>query len=403
MSDEQKPPETEAERRRRQREEAESRSIEIEERAAIQGDGGDGPHPPTLRMRRNPADVLRYSPFRAAPKVKTGFPTLDRWTEGGIPFGASVGILGAPGCGKTTLAIQLARAAREQYGADVLGAFYDEGDEGAALKLGPQIGIDFEKLREADPEALKRLDEYCLDGKSELTFLELHYTLAEMLDLMKEIKRPDRHAVLVMDTLQKCRFELEEDRAERFRIEAIVDSLRSAALALPAMNLMTSEVNRASYASPDKTRRTAGLAAGAESRAIEYGAELLLFLTEVEEEVVNVEVAKNRIGRGQKGHIRLRHDRPRARYTEIDREASEQAEEELRLEREAAKWSKDEAAVKKALRSYPGRTERALRPHAGIRPAVLGAHLEELARKGHAKRSPDGCWWPWEEGQNDPE
>src|SRR5688572_13099799 len=110
----------------------------------------------------NPGLVLRHSPFRNAPKVKTFLPALDNGTEGGIPFGATLGISGPPGSGKTTLAIQLARQAREQYGAAVTAAFYDEGTEGAALKLGQQVGLDYELLRSVEEKAIVALEEYCL-------------------------------------------------------------------------------------------------------------------------------------------------------------------------------------------------------------------------------------------------
>lgn len=348
-----------------------------------------------LTLYVNPGDVLRDSPFRNAPRVKTGIPTLDKWTEGGIPFGASVAISGAPGRGKTTLAIQIAREAREQFRATVIGAFYDEGVEGAALKLGQQAGFEYEMLRQGDETTTRQLHNYCLANELTGAFRFLH-TDRELLEMIEASKvapeGPDQYAVLIMDTIQKCRFELpENNNGERFRIEAIVGLLRESALQLPAINLMTSEVSRGAYASQDKAKRTTGLAASAEGRSIEYGVELLLVLSEGPDNTVDVEVAKNRIGRGMTGHLRLSHERARARYTEIDRDASEEAAEAVKREKAVAKWGYDEEKVKEAVSRYPGRTAGALRPLCGVRAADLSAVLEELERKGHLRK--EGREW----------
>jgi KaiC len=283
----------------------------------------------------NPGTVLRLSPFRNAPKVKTTLSTLDDWTEGGIPFGASVGISGPPGTGKTTLAIQVAREARAQHGAAVIAAPYDEGIEGAALKLGQQAGLDYELLRKGDEKSIRTLEDFCLFGVTvgAFQFAPVSQELVRMVANARRDKIPTHPLVLLTDTLQKARFELPDDGSnggERFRIEREVVLLRDAALTLPALNIMTSEVSRGAYASKDPAKRTTGLAASAESRAIEYGCELLVVLSNRADGLIDVEVAKNRLGRGRIGHFLLRHDRDRALYTEVDAIAVEQQKAELR-------------------------------------------------------------------------
>lgn len=338
----------------------------------------------------NPGTVLRHSPFRNAPKVKTGLPTLDDWTEGGVPFGATVCISGPPGTGKTTLALQLAREAREQHGAAVAAAFYDEGVEGAALKLGQQIGLDYEPLRKGDEKAIVALEDYCLFNVTygAFQFVPVSQELVQMLANAQRNKIKAHPLVLISDTLQKARFELPDDGpngGERFRIEREVVLLRDAALTLPALNIMTSEVSRGAYASRDPGKRTTGLASSAESRSIEYACELLLVLSRRTDGLVEVEVAKNRLGRGRgNGHFVLRHDRDRALYLEVDMDAAQAENDEREREQAAAKCSADEKATLATIRKYPGRSARALRPLAGIGSNRLAAVLDELKRKSKA-------------------
>lgn len=351
----------------------------------------------------NPGTALRRSPFRNAPKVKTGLSTLDKWTEGGIPIGASVGIVGPPGTGKTTLAIQFAREAREQLGAAVTAAFYDEGNEGAALKLGQQIGLDYELLRGGDEEALQSLEDYCLFhvNYGAFQFVPVERELVRMLDVARRDKIKAHPLVTLTDTLHKARFELPDGASngiERFRLEGMVKLLRGAALTIPALNIMTAEASRGAYASKDLSKRITGLAAGAESRAIEHGCELLLVLTERSDGLMDVEVAKDRLGRGRKGHFLLRHDRERALYVEAETDAAQEAERER--EQAAAKWSADERRVLDAVHRYPGRSLSALAPLVPIQKSRCGDVLKELQRKGDVRHDGTG-WLPLQTGSRD--
>ena len=63
------------------------------------------------------------------------------------------------------------------------------------------------------------------------------------------------------------------------------------------MVIFSCEAARAAYASKDPGTRTAALAAGAESRAIEFGSDVVVMLSEGTAGSVNAEIAKNRVGR----------------------------------------------------------------------------------------------------------
>lgn len=344
----------------------------------------------------NPGTVLRHSPFRNAPKVKTGLPTLDNSTEGGLSFGASVVVSGPPGSGKTTFMAQVARGAREQHGAAIAAAFYDEGTEAAALKLGQQIGLDYELLRSVDEKSISALEDYCSEegAAGPFNFVPVTQDLLQMLENAQRYKLKSRQLVLLTDTLQKARFELPGDSqngGERFRLERIVGLLRNAALTLPALNLMSSEVSRGAYASKDLSRRTTALAASAESRSIEYGCELLLVLSIRTDGLVEVEIAKNRLGRGR-GNSRfvLRHDRERATYSEVDLDAAEDGDEERKREQTVAAWSADEKRVIQCVRDNPGRSAKMLRELLRVNMQRLAALLEELKRKGTLEHAKEG-------------
>jgi len=104
-------------------------------------------------------DTLPIPPFESA-QLSSGLPTLDTLLGGGVESGTSLGIIGPPGCGKSTLSCCFALAATARGERAVLYAF-DESLETLRLRTRSQ-GIDLEPaiasgllvLRQVDPAAL---------------------------------------------------------------------------------------------------------------------------------------------------------------------------------------------------------------------------------------------------------
>jgi replicative DNA helicase len=372
------------------------------------------------------AAVLRDSPLRNAPRVRTGLVKLDDAVGGGLPIGSVLVLSGAPGSGKTTLGIQFARAAREQLGARVVGFFGDEGLEAAAVRLGQQIGLQREDLDAGEESSLTKLQAYTAEGDGEgqcgpFEFVPPEEGLRATLAKIRQLRRAGekRPLVFVLDNLQGCNFELEDTNGsgqqtpERLRLAAAMAELRKAAREMAMLVIVVSEASRGAYASKDPEKQTAALASGAETRAIEYRSDVVIHLSEKSEGVVRAEVAKNRPGGGLKPRLSLGHDRQRATYREIDAPA---AEEEREDRRQKARMKASDGAQKKlqtAMRKHlpeevasgrPGLSENRLARKAGMSRtkeafqdglSALDAQgvLEEVAgpRGGH--------YWRWKDGK----
>lgn len=371
----------------------------------------------------SPAAVLRDSPLKNAARVRTGLEKLDRATRGGIPIGSVLVLSGAPGSGKTTLGIQIARAAREQLGAYVAGFFGDEGLEGAAEKLGQQIGLQREDLEAGEEGALTKLQAYTAaeSARGPFEFVSPEESLRVTLTKIRQLRQAGYKGpiVLVLDNLQGCNFELEggngagHQRPERFRLETAMLALRKAARELAVLVIVISEVSRGAYASKDPEKQTAALASPAETRAVEYKSDVLIQLKEKSEGIVLAEVAKNRPGGGQKPRLSLGHDRQRATYREIDAPAAEEERDERRQKkREKASdgaQKKLQAAMRKHLpeelaAGRPGLSENRLagkaclgRTKEAFRDALTALDAQDVFEE--VPGPGQGHFWRWKDGK----
>lgn|GEM_PF-1951114 len=372
------------------------------------------------------AEVLRDSPLRNAPRVRTGLVRLDDAIGGGLPVGSLLVLSGAPGSGKTTLAIQIARAAREQLGARVVGFFGDEGLEPAAVKLGQQIGLQREDLDAGDESSLSKLQAYTAEGDGEgqcgpFEFVPPEEDLRATLAKIRQLRRvgEQRPLVFVLDNLQGCNFELEDRNGsgqqspERLRLAAAMAELRKAARELAMLVIVISEASRGAYASKDPEKQTAALASGAETRAIEYRSDVVIHLSERSEGIVRAEVAKNRPGGGQKPRLILGHDRQRATYREIDAPAAEEERDERRKKKRITASDGAQKKLQAAMRKHlpeelasgrPGLSENRLARKAGLgrtKEAFQDA-LAGLEAQGAFEEVPGpgrGHFWRWKDGK----
>lgn len=262
------------------------------------------------------------------PRLPIGLPTLDAATRGGLPMGKVVMLIGAPGASKTNLTTWLADC-WERAGCGVLFLAADEARESIVVRLGQLDGFDRDLLegsddgrrnafeRQARARALSVIDPF--EDKVSLEESEKH--LIEL--------ACGRPRVLIVDSLQTVPCEaamLEETTREQ--LKAVVETCKAISKR-GALVVAISEMARAGYRTGKREHDISALASGAESRAVEYAAHLLLGLKPVKGErgLVDVEVAKNRLG-PEKPEIRLSLDFASLRFREIDKPADEDGERE---------------------------------------------------------------------------
>jgi hypothetical protein len=304
----------------------------------------------------------------------------------------SFGVLGgAPGAGKTTLLCQVAlhRLVAGDY-VTLLAA--DEGPDGLLIRLGQLLGFDREALEQGDPEAREALA-VALEAYSErLELLDVAdgWTLEEATDRLVTLAGSSP-AFLGVDSIQTARaFGTDGAEGPRARADAVVHALKGAARR-SVFVLATSELARGAYRSNDPAQRTTSLASFKESGSVEYGVDFALVLRSAtgEADLVDVEIAKNRLG--SKPEFRLRLDRTRALF----REEGKPAEVDREAERDAATrahLAKLQGRILATVRTNPTLTSanaiaRAVGP--GRRTAMLDA-IAGLLEQGHLEQRPGG-------------
>lgn len=327
------------------------------------------PTPPT--PPQTPAGIVeRWRTEGPLVRVATGIGPLDAACRGGLPVPWRVVIIGAPSAGKTLMAVRIARD-MALGGACVGILAVDEDADDVTIRLAEMAGYSVGEAEARDPEMLDRM---ALDlANTGIRLYGADHTIEfAASDVSAWARAEGRHGVLVIDSIQTATSD-EASRAKSPReiIEANARVVRYAADHHRLLVISTSEANRASYRSEDSAATSNDLAAGAESRAIEYGAQTVLVLRTPRDhaDVIHVRVAKNR--RSNVGEHWLRMDRDRQSMMEIldptedvtdaraDREESRATAAKERAERDAAELGR------LMLRHPEGLTMRRLRSAAG--------------------------------------
>jgi hypothetical protein len=294
--------------------------------------------PPTDWIR--PGDGLASSPKPVA-RIRTGIPTFNSATRGGPPTGSATLILGAPDAGKTGLAMTIADEAEKQ-GFVVIHLTPDGGREAAELRWAQMMGLDRQKLEERDPNELTRFradfasrnvylpDPDLIDGTKPVN------TLTYVIDMAGKV-HSGACVLLLIDSLQTVKPDHETHDGGRARVDAVLGHVRRAASISGWIVVATSQTNRASRRHKNEDENSDPMTAGMESGAIEHVFDLMLFLDgdAASTEGVRVRITKNKPGAGRKPIFRLKWDRDKARFSEMDAETLERETTEM-VEREAA-------------------------------------------------------------------
>jgi len=240
--------------------------------------------------------------------VPTGVAQLDNLL-GGFNEGLYL-LAGAPGMGKTTLALQLAAAATKDV--PVVVVTFEHAPANLTLKLlCARAGVnlrdlqrgyaDLAKLRSA-AEAWQPLAERLavVEGSSQLTVAQVR-TQARRAMRQHQTER----CLVVVDYLQlwaKVAEDLRGNFSVRERVDMLGGLLRELALGLRSPVLALASQNR-SAGNYGNGKGTAALDSLKESGDLEYAADVVLFLTEAQEPLatpparaVELTVAKNRHG-----------------------------------------------------------------------------------------------------------
>jgi hypothetical protein len=293
-------------------------------------------------------------PLRHEP---TGLASLDAQTGGGLVYGTTTYLQGAPDASKTTVLIHIAH---EYALRDIMVGIIAADEEASDLvtRLGQRLGFARDDLEHRDPGAISTL-------RAKLAALPLRFfdgetTLEQAADELARLAN-GRRICLCVDSIQvvRCAAELLGDRPPvgAAAVEARTVALRALAWKYHLIAITTSEQGRAAYRSRKPEDQIDPLAAGKGSGAIEYKSRVLITMRKVPraDDVVDCFPTRNKHQRGPKETFFLRIDRPRQTVeetikpaeTEDGADAAERAAEAE--EREAADASKAEQLAEQIL------------------------------------------------------
>jgi RecA/RadA recombinase/DNA-binding transcriptional ArsR family regulator len=336
---------------------------------------------PTLLAVCSAVDVLRRTKAEGDP-IPTGIKALDERLRGGMRTRRTMMIAGTAGHGKTSLALQVARAAAEA-GVITLCRFVDEGDEPACIRLGQSFGWKREQVEDRLDPLLAKMEAQ-LAGKP--LFLVDPDTLNEptiesaadtLWALMQE--RHGALGLLILDSIQRVHTRTSgEACSERERVTDNGQTARRMAVEKGIAVVFTSEMNRAAYKSKREEDRSVDLASPAEAR-LEYWCDVHLTMRVPSEEdpyTVKVTLPKNRLG--SKAPLWFHLDPDRASFTAVEGDPRAKA----RAAAESQKADAMREEILRQLQATPGLTRTALREAVGGNKGLFDETLKELRGSG---------------------
>ena len=285
----------------------------------------------------------------------TGIPWLDDQTRGGIPHGERIVIVGAPDAGKTLFLVELADSMMQR-GVFVAFLAVDECPEDVTTRFVQRRGVTRD-----DVENLRGLDDVESElGKLPIGLYDHSWTIEAAAAHARE-KAAGRPVLLAIDSLHAVTCAAEAGaQSVREAVTKRAQALRVVQQHPRMMVVATAEMNRAGYANARTAAEQNAVASGAESRALEFEARMLLRVTTVDAGVVEIVVGKNKLGGavGAKTHLRV--DRAAQRLVPLGADyVAPSAPSTVR---------KDAAQVALELVENPGANTRDLR--AGVREKI---------------------------------
>ena len=220
--------------------------------------------------------------------VKTGFPTLDKITNGFKP-GELIIIAARPGIGKTTLAVNFAINAAVKYGKSV--AMFDL--EMSTMQVAQRfvcatgrVPMDFVKGGTKDNTVWATLFETkkILENSNIYVDDTTTITPAEILSKCRRLKAQSGLDMVIIDYLQLMKSEKQsKDGNRQQEVADLTRAIKLAARELGVPILLLSQLNRESEKRTDKTPQLSDLR---ESGSIEQDADIVMFIADRPDESV---------------------------------------------------------------------------------------------------------------------
>lgn len=272
-------------------------------------------------------------------RYPTGLPALDQKTGGGIPRGKLVMLVGKPGVGKTSLAIQFALNMSRRRDAAILALFADSGIDDAAVTIAQQLGVPRDQALAGEVAAVDAARRETFGMRLELVDPDQPYSLEDLAARFVAGLPPEVAPILLLDSVQVLRCPDPKAKTVYDRVTAISNLARTITSRHKLITLLVSQSNRASYANAQIAKDADPLAAGAGGAALEFMPDVHLFLDKVKDGPIRLTCGKSRLGAaGWSVELALNFDRHV--HHEVDAEAAE-----------ALRAAADEEERTKALRA----------------------------------------------------
>ncbi len=283
-------------------------------------------------------------------RLRTGIETLDQVSRGGITPGSFIVLPGAPGAAKTTFSVYLADH-WERQGAEVLYIAADESMASVLVRIAQLDGCSRDAIESPMPTARKHLAAKLAQKPRHLHVIDPAddgITLEEASRYLERVAG-DRLRVLIVDSLQTVPCAAADTEVTDLgKINAVVAQCKRAARR-GTIVIGISEMSRGGYRG-QKTD-TSALSSAKGTGNIEYGAAMVLALRPVLETpgVIEIEVAKNRLGNEKGVTCRAKIDHERASFREIEPPDVEGE----KAAAEARRSAKERARVALTVREHP--------------------------------------------------